>query len=389
MNKKLIAAIAIYLGLVAVCIIALYAVPSVRGMLEKTYIAEYGSIDVKDEVSAFIVRDETVYVAAQASDINRLADADKLVKANTHVVELTPDPEAGSGGAVSNGEKMEVSSSENDKGKYSAIMEELGDSVKTTVKGYNTGAGYVSYYVDGAEAKLSTASLEKLHYKDYKALTGRKAVEVPKKSCGEGYPIFKVVDNAKWYLVFYISNKKAEKYVPGETVTIEAGGNPVEVTISQVLTGRKFSKITLSCKSFFDGFLKVRNLDTTVTVQHAEGLILEDSSIVEDKDGQRGVFVKNKLGEHIFKPISVKADDGERCVVYSDLYVDEGGNYVETIGTYDEIISEPGEEDLAGLKAEDAESGAGDKTKDETGKSAKGDTGDEDGNDAGEDTGKE
>ena len=56
MNKKWIAAVAIYAGLVAICIIAVYAVPSVRGMLERTYIAEYGSIDVTDEVSAFIVR---------------------------------------------------------------------------------------------------------------------------------------------------------------------------------------------------------------------------------------------------------------------------------------------------------------------------------------------
>ena len=97
MKKKWIVAIAIYLGLIAICLVAIYVVPSVRGMLEKTYIAEYGSIDVKDEVSAFIVRDETVYVAAQPSTINRLADPDKLVKANTHVVELTPDANAAIG----------------------------------------------------------------------------------------------------------------------------------------------------------------------------------------------------------------------------------------------------------------------------------------------------
>ena len=354
MNKKWIAAIAVYIGLIATCVIAVYAVPSVRGMLEKTYIAEYGSIDVKDEVSAFIVRDETVYVAAQPSTINRLADPDKLVKAHTHVVELTPDADAaGPGEVVSNGEKEDVSPDSNTEnyGKYTNVLNELGDSVKSTEQGYNKGAGYVCYYVDGAEAKLSTDALESLSYKDYKALTGRKAIETPEKSCGEGYPIFKIVKNAKWYLVYYISNKKAEKYVPGETVIIDANGTDVEVTVSQVLTGRKYSKITLSCKSFFDGFFKVRNLDTTVTLRRAEGLVLQDDSIVETPEGQIGVFVKNKLGEHVFKPIAKKADDGSRCVVFSDLYVDEGGNYVETIATYDEIVCEPTEEDLASLNA--------------------------------------
>ncbi len=346
MKKKWIAAIAIYIGLIAACVIAVYAVPSVRGMLEKTYIAEYGSIDVKDEVSAFIVRDETVYVAAQPSKINRLADPDKLIKANTHVVELTPDAEA----AVNSGEESY--------GKYTEILSELGDSVKSTEQGYSSGAGYVSYYVDGAEAKLSTEALETLSYKDYKALTGRRAIETPKKSCGTGYPVFKVVRNAKWYLVFYLSNKKAEKYVPGDTVNIDANGNDIEVTVSQVLAGRKYTKITLSCKSFFDGFFTIRNLDTTVTLQHAEGLVLEDDSIVEDPNGQIGVFVKNKLGEHIFTPVAIKADNGTKCVVYSDIYVDEGGNYVETIGTYDEIIAEPSEEDMAQLKAEAEEQAA-------------------------------
>ena len=354
MKKKWIVAIAIYIGLIATCLVAIYVVPSVRGMLEKTYIAEYGSIDVKDEVSAFIVRDETVYVASQACNINRLADADKLVKANTHVVELTQDTSASAAEVADKGENAESASGEEEKsyGKYTDILKELGDSVKVTGDGYNIGSGYVSYYVDGAEAKLSTDALDTITYKDYKALTGRKAIEVPKKSCGEGYPIFKVVKNAKWYLVFYVSNKKAEKYIPGETVIIDANGNDVEVTVSQVLAGRKYSKVTLSCKSFFDGFFKTRNLDTTVTLRRAEGLVLEDSSIVEDPSGQIGVFVKDKLGNHIFTPVAKKADNGTQCVVYSDLFVDADGNYVETLRTYDEIIAEPSEEDLANLKAD-------------------------------------
>ncbi len=367
MNKKWIAAAAVYIGLVATCCIVIYAVPSVKGMLEKTYIAEYGRIDVKDDVSAFVVRDETVYVAAQPSIVNRIADADKLVKANTRVVELVPDEnaasESDSGNAESGREstagdaKAEQSakgsedgeSGSGDTGKYGEILAELGNSVKTTKEGYNKEAGYVSYYVDGAEAKLTTAALDTLRYRDFKALTGRKAVEAPDKECGSGYPVFKITRNSRWYLVFYLDNKAAAKYVPGAIVTVDMNGTPVEVNVENVLAGSKNSKITLSCKTFFDGFLEMRNLETTVTAASAEGLILEDSSIVEAADGRTGVFVKNKLGKHIFTPIKKKADNGEKCVVFSDIYVDENGNYVETLGTYDEIVSEPGEEDLAGI----------------------------------------
>ena len=352
MKKKWIAAIAIYAGLFAICVIALYAVPSVRGMLERTYAAEFGTIDVKDEVSAFIVRDETVYVAKQPSLINRLADPGELVRANSRVVELTPDESAIENEANKDYGSKGGTDSEAGPDTYADILEDLGDSTGVTAKGYSKDSGYVSYYVDGAESKLSTASLDGLTYKELKELTGRSARELPKKKCKTGDPVFKITKNSKWYLVFWLSNKDAEKYVPGDTVTIDINGEPVSVTVNRVESGSKKSKIILTCKSFFDGFLEKRTLDTTVTLVSAEGLLLEDGSIVEAPDGRIGVFVKNKLGEHVFKPVCVKADDGTNCVVYSDIYVDADGNFVETLATYDEVIAEPSEEDIASLEAD-------------------------------------
>ncbi len=342
MNKKWIAAIVIYLGLIAVCCIVLYAVPSVRGMLERTYIAEYGRIDVTDEVSAFIVRDDAVYTAAGPSVINRLAEADKLVMGGTRVVELKRDRKA---------EEKQANGSDlrNSVSKYFGIMEKLGDIVIPVEEGYSKTEGYVSYYVDGAEAKFTTSALDSLTYEDYKSLEGIKSVETPDRKCAEGEPVFKITRNGKWHLVYYLSNSTAEKYEPGAGVTVSINGKTMPATVSQVLTGEKYSKVTLSCKEYFKGFLESRNVETTVTVASAEGLILEDNSIVDSPDGRRGVFVKNKLGEHVFKPVRVKADDGVRCGAYSDIYVDDEGNYVETIGTYDEIVAEPTEEDMADL----------------------------------------
>ena len=127
-------------------------------------------------------------------------------------------------------------------------------------------------------------------------------------------------------------------------------GENVPVTVRDVRDEGKNTRITLTCKTFFDGFTETRTLDTKVTVESAEGLVLEDGSIVEAPDGKRGVFVINKLGEHVFTPVRAKADDGTKCVVYSDIYVDDEGNYVETIGTYDEVIAVPSDDDIASLK---------------------------------------
>ena len=239
--------------------------------------------------------------------------------------------------------------------KYAGILEELGDTYSVTEDGRTRTAGFVSYYVDGAEAKLSTKAIESLNYKDLKDLTGRKAVKVPSKNCGKDYPVFKIVRNRKWYLIYYLSKEDAAKYTAGETVYIKVNDENVPVTVRDVRDEGKKVRITLTCKTFFDGFLEIRNLDTKVTVESAEGLVLEDGSIVEAPDGTRGVFVINKLGEHVYTPVRTKADDGTKCVVYSDIYVDENGNYVETIGTYDEVIAEPSEEDIASLKKETKE----------------------------------
>lgn len=350
--KKWLIAIVVYIGLIAVCCIAIYAVPFLGDKLERTYIAEYGSVDVTDEVSAFIVRDEKVYAASQPSRIKRLAEDGKLIIGNTKVVELTPDESAikAEEEAASEGKNKGKSGKGLTQGRYTDIMSELGDAVGTTEDGSSKNAGYVSYHVDGAEAKLSTNAVDELSYEDFRELTGRRALATPKTKCGTGYPVFKVVRNGKWYLVYYISNEEAEKYYPGDTVTVELDGQEVSAKISDVQEGKKQSKVVLSCKSFFDGFLEIRNIDTTVTVESAEGLRLEDQSIVEAPDGKRGVFVKDKLGNHVFTPVKVKADDGKRCVAYSDIYMDENGNYVETIGTYDEIIANPSDDDIKSLE---------------------------------------
>ena len=428
-NKKWIVAFLVYVGLV----IALYVVPSVIGMFERTYIAEHGKIDVADEVSAFIVRDERVYAASQKSNIKRIADSNTLVKAGTRIIELTPtdevldlnfddaeeeedaaaedknaaeskdktaetkdktaaedakktdDKKTSAEDAEKTGDKKtesgddkktEKTDAKKDDGKsksekddakeaeepvqdaklgiqgskYSGIMKELGDTYSVTEDGTTRTAGYVSYYVDGAEARLSTKAIESLNRDDLKELTGRKAVKTPSKNCGENYPVFKIVRNRKWYLVYYLKKEDAAKYTAGETVYIEVDGENVPVTVRDVRDEGKNTRITLTCKTFFDGFTETRTLDTKVTVESAEGLVLEDGSIVEAPDGKRGVFVINKLGEHVFTPVRAKADDGTKCVVYSDIYVDDEGNYVETIGTYDEVIAVPSDDDIASLK---------------------------------------
>jgi putative membrane fusion protein len=232
--------------------------------------------------------------------------------------------------------------------RYGSVLGRLGDDVKITDEGYTQEAGYISYYIDGAESQLRTDNIDNLLHKDFKSLTDLKAIKTPVQECEKGDPLFKVTKNSKWYLVFYIDKEAGKKYTEGRTVKADIAGTSVDVKVVSVREGPKAIRVVLSCKMFFDEFFGERSLDTVVTVASADGLLIRDSSIVE-RDGQKGVLVKNKIGEIKFKPVAIKADDGTTSVAYADIYVDAEGNFVETIGTYDEIIAEPTPEEIKAL----------------------------------------
>ena len=378
MKKKWLIAIIAYVALLLVCVAVIYIVPSVRGLLDKTYVTKYGTISIDDEVRAYIVRDEIVYVAKYDADFTRQAEAGTLYKAAAKILDFNVKVDE-------NGEQIASDASEISR-KYRSIIETLGDATSLT-KGKSKVAGYVSYYIDGAEEKLSTSHLEEITEKEFKELSNLRQVEVQDRKCTAGEPVFKIIPNRKWYLVFFIDNKGADRYYAGQTVYIDIDGEQVPVSVRSVEAvpeegkdteepdpseeppaedqseeqtseeqdaknnDKGTSKVILTCKMFNGELISERKFDARVTVASASGLVLKDSSIVE-KDGQKGVFVKNKLGEHKFRPISVKADNGEECVAYSDIYVDEGGNFVETIGTYDEIVEVPDEDDINSLNGE-------------------------------------
>lgn len=316
---------AIYLGLILLCVLIVYIVPSVRGMLVRTYIAEQGEIRLTDEVTAYVVRDEEVYTAKKAGKVNRLAEEGKLVKAGTGVVEI-------SGAGL-----------ESSKTTYMETLEHLGKKIKPTEAGVSKIAGYVCYSIDGAESRLRKSNIMKLRKETIEELGAYSSVKTANGKCAAGDPVFKVVRNGKIYVVFYLDAKSADKYYEGQSVMIRLGGRDYDAKVKAISKTKSRCKILLSCGYTYDGFLTDRKIETTVTTASAKGLMLEDRSIIE-KDGKKGVLVKNKVGKYIFKEICVKADDGEKCVVYQDVFMDEGSNFVETLSIYDEIVTSPSED---------------------------------------------
>ena len=326
-NKKVIGGAIAYGILIAVCILIIYVIPSVRGMLVSTYLAEQGEITLTNEAEAYVVRNKKVYVSKQSTTIKRVAETGKLYKAGSSIVQMSGEGLTDSGGT------------------YNQILSHLGKKTKKTDSGNTKFAGYIEYKIDGAESSLVPRRISKLNHADFDEYTSLDLKSTAKDKCAAGDPIFKVVKNGKYYLIIYVSPEDSERYYEGDDVKVSVGDTNLTAKVDTVKRGKKETKVVLKCGMMYDGCLTDRKVKIVVTTSSAKGLKLEDRSIVT-KNKQKGVLVKNKLGNYVFKPICVKADDGQYCVVYQDVFMDEEYNFVETISIYDEIVASPSEKDI-------------------------------------------
>lgn len=329
-EKKWLKALIAYLALIAVCAIVIYAIPSIKGMLVSTYLAEQGEINLTNDAEAFVIRDEKVYVAKNAATISRAAKRGKLYKAGSAIVEY-------SGTGLETGQE-----------KYAYVLSKLGENVLQSEKGTTRYAGYIEYRIDGAEHFLNPEHITEYSLKQLQE-AATNPVETAKGKCGVGDPVFKVVKNGKYYLTYYLPNEEATNYYEGNTVTVSVNNSDITAKVYSLRKGKDNTRIILRCGMMYDGCLTDRTVKIKVRTSGAKGLVIKDKSIVE-KDGYKGVLVKDKLGNYHFNRISVKADDGDNCIVYQDLFMDEDSNFVETISIYDEIVESPSDKDIENSK---------------------------------------
>ncbi|MBQ6582342.1 MAG: hypothetical protein IJH77_00795 [Mogibacterium sp.] len=331
--KKRWILITIYLLLVLGCALLIYVVPSVAGLFEGTYIAEYGQIEVSDDgITGWISRDEKVYTAAAEGEINRLAPENSLVKAGARVVELTGE---GRGHIRS---------------EYKDSLEELGDEAEAT-SGITTKPGYAVYRLDGCEVILAPARLETIKEEECKSIGNDGEVALPEKECAEGEPIFKIITNGNWYVVCWMDSETAARYSVGDSVSLVIDGQSLAANVRSMEDDGKRTRIVFLSRAYCETYLTSRKVTMKVVKSSADGLILQHESLVEI-DGQTGVIVKNKIGKYYFRPVRIKADNGVQVAVYEDLYMDDKNEFVETVSTYDEILRAPTEKELEEIIAE-------------------------------------
>lgn len=376
--------------------IIIYVFPNVTGALKKTEIIEYGSLQVTDHVTAYIVRNETVYFANKSGTIHYYIPEGEQVRKGTKILDITS---GGSSDKESNYRKLmgriskfnggeslfnddikkiktQIAKLENDRtAALNAGEEEQAARIEQQIQRLNQkeeyiqatdqsakeeiikqnksinragvmpedyvsqSNGVISYYIDGYESEFSPESMTLLSREKVRGLN-IDVQNVTRETTLAKEPLYKVVDNKKWYAVFWVAPENIVKYEKGKKATINLPLGQVEGKISDIIDDEGQWLVIMEFNRYYEEFDQIRKVDAEVITSDYSGLIIRNESITS-KDGQPGVYVRDKSGEYVFKPVKIITSDGEWSLVEVSYYYTKDGARVDTVNIYDEILKKP------------------------------------------------
>ena len=318
----------VYLALAIIILyVLIYVVPSITGAFKTTYVAEYGEVEIGNETDIYIARDEQIYLSSTTGKIKVYPKEGDLVKKGSTIAKVTPTD-------------AETKEQQNKFTKQILMNDEK--TLLTKTGGYCQKTGVFSGYIDGYEKILSPKHMTKVKESDLSKISEKDLVETPKNKIVKGEPMFKVASNAKWYILAFLPNKAAAKYGDDEDFKVIIGDEDDQDIINvylykKVKKGAGKTLVIFQTNRYYEEYTKLRTCKARIVRDTASGIMLYKDSIRE-KDGKKGVMVKNTLGEFEFRPIRILASKDDMYVVEKSYYYDDKGEYVETVSTYDQVL---------------------------------------------------
>ena len=313
------------LYLFALAVIALYvviyAVPSLTGALTKTELLEYQSFQVTDSATCYLIRDEQVYAAASAGEINYYIEDGVQVRKGVRLLAVTPK------------------NSEQEESAYGDIITRLSGDAVTLVNFAAEFNGIVSYYIDGYENYFTPETMRDLNYDAVKNLK-IEPINVVRQTTLAGEPLYKICDNNEWYVTCWVKPGNISKYEVGKNVSIKLPAGDVKAKIVDILDDGDMWQVIFESNRYYADFGKTRSADATIITSDYSGIVIRNSSLATE-EGQIGVYVVSKSGDYVFTPVKSIASDGEETLVESGFYYDAEGKKVNTVEIYDEILKKP------------------------------------------------
>lgn len=327
MRKKRLIIIA-YVFLLILLYFVIYILPNLLVSLKSSYAVQYGEIEVSQTASGIIARDENVYTSASSGKTNYLIKEDDLVRVGTKILEV-------------DGSKIDC---DEELRKLSKKVKDVSVATGDYTAQYD---GLVAYCCDGNESKLRPDKVDQISESTINNIKDGAIVNLKRREVAKKEPVFKIVNRSNWNLVCFLKKQPHIEYSEGSGIKVGIEGASGKSSVIMVIQSAKLDKksgkikLVLSSDRYYNGMTSDRRVKVKLVDSVNKGLIIKNTSIIKNKKGQKGVMVKNKVGDYVFKPINVIATDGENSVVSNNLFYDKKGKAVDTIVTYDIILTRP------------------------------------------------
>ena len=330
LTKKTKRAIFIYIVILLLLFTIVEVLPKVTDIFETTQVLEPGTLTLSYETKGYFVKTEEIGVAADSGEIEYPVTEGTVVKKGAEVVSVKAD-----------------SSKDSESTRFSDCMDRLKgydglvDSCSASI------SGVFSLSIDGYENYLTPEKMEKVKRETVESQSYR-TTDLKRSSVIKGEPIFKISGDDVWYILCWIDKENVRNYQEGNEVTLQLPDGDVDATVYKVKKDGDDYRVIFFLDVYYKSFASSREEDMKVVASDSSGLIVSNKAIVE-KNGKKGVYVKNKNGNYIFKQIKVIATDGKDSVLSDAAFTDENGKQITTVNVYDEVLRHPGnalEEDL-------------------------------------------
>lgn len=206
-------------------------------------------------------------------------------------------------------------------------------------------AGIISFKLDGYEEIYSFNNKDSYSYSDFKEISDKLKIVKNNDDVKVDDPIFKIIDNFEWYMIIKIENMKdISSYKEGDSLLLT--GDEIDGELRGYIKSIKKEKNNglILCKfnSNFHKYYDKRFMRINIIKYKHDGFKIPSKSIVE-REGIKGVYIKEISGIVKFKPIEILQKDDKITYISSgdknsNIKVKGSDDLVRTVTMFDEIL---------------------------------------------------
>ncbi len=240
------------------------------------------------------------------------------------------------------GKKLVGQSLDSLKERQANILEKINSS---NIQYYTSNSGILSYNIDGYESIYLPKDFKNYTY-DKINLENISKASIDDTQTEVGSPLFKMIDNFQWYIALKIEDiNDVSQYEIGHNITIQFENDHKEIIgkIIEINPSGEKVVIVIKLNDYLHEYYNLRFSNIDIIKTKVSALKIPSKVIIE-KDGQKGVYIKEINGIVKFRPIKVISQ------IKDYTYIDKGNEkgYIQlpgqeelekTVLLYDEIFN--------------------------------------------------